>query len=115
LGADGEAYAIAQGSVLINGFSAEGQAASVVAGVPTTGTVSSGGLIEREIGFTLGAQHSVRLSLKNPDLTTSRRIAMAINDLIGVPVAVPADPANVRLTLPTGFDGNIVDLLTDIE
>lgn len=115
LGADGEAYAIAQGSVLINGFSAEGQAASVVSGVPTTGLVSSGGLVEREIGFTLGAQHSVRLSLKNPDLTTSRRIAMAINDLIGLPVAIPTDPANVRLTLPGGFNGNIVDLLTDIE
>lgn len=115
LGADGDAYAIAQGSVLINGYSAEGQAASVVSGVPTTGLVSSGGLVEREIGFTLGAQHSVRLSLKNPDLTTSRRIAMAINDLIGLPVAIPSDPANVRLSLPSGFNGNIVDLLTDIE
>ncbi|WMT85725.1 flagellar basal body P-ring protein FlgI [Pelagibacterium sp. 26DY04] len=115
LGADGEAYAIAQGSVLINGFSAEGEAASVVSGVPTTGLVSSGGLIEREINFTLGAQHSVRLSLKNPDLTTSRRIALAINDLIGTPVAIPTDPANVRLSLPNNFNGNIVDLLTDIE
>lgn len=115
LGADGEAYAIAQGPVTINGFSAEGQAASVVSGVPTTGMVSSGGLIEREINFALGAQHSVRLSLKNPDLTTSRRIALAINDLIGLPVAIPTDPANVRLSLPDHFNGNIVDLLTDIE
>ena len=115
LGADGEAYAIAQGPVLINGFSAQGEAASVVSGVPTTGLVASGGLIEREIGFTLGAQHSVRLSLKNPDLTTSRRIALAINDLIGLPVAIPTDPANVRVSLPEHFNGNIVDLLTDIE
>ena len=115
LGADGEAYAIAQGPVLINGFSAEGDAASVVSGVPTTGLVSSGGLIEREINFALGAQHSVRLALKNPDLTTSRRIALAINDLIGLPVAIPTDPANVRVSLPEHFNGNIVDLLTDIE
>jgi len=115
LGADGEAYAIAQGPVLINGFSAEGEAASVVSGVPTTGLVSSGALVEREIGLALGAQHSVRLSLKNPDLTTSRRIALAINDLIGLPVAIPTDPANVRLSLPEHFNGNIVDLLTDIE
>ncbi len=115
LGADGEAYAIAQGPVIINGFSAEGEAATVISGVPTTGMVSSGGLIEREISFALGAQHSVRLALKNPDFTTSRRIALAINDLIGLPVAVPTDPANVRLTLPNHFNGNIVDLLTDIE
>ncbi|SDG93285.1 flagellar basal body P-ring protein FlgI [Pelagibacterium luteolum] len=115
LGADGEAYAIAQGSVTVNGFTAQGDAATVVSGVPTTGQVSSGGLVEREINFTLAAQHSVRLSLKNPDLTTSRRIALAINDLIGIPVAIPSDPANVRLSLPEHFNGNIVDLLTDIE
>ncbi len=115
LGADGEVYAIAQGPVVINGFMAQGDAATVVSGVPTTGTISSGALIEREINFSLGAQHSLRLSLKNPDLTTSRRIALAVNNLIGLPVAIPADPATVRLTLPHNFNGNIVDLLTDIE
>jgi len=29
--------------------------------------------------------------------------------------ATPENPATVRLTLPRGFNGNIVDLLTDIE
>src|SRR3569833_4565627 len=72
LGADGEVYAIAQGSVTINGFKASGDAATVNSGVPTTCRISSFGLIEREIGFTLGAQRSLRLALKNPDFTTSR-------------------------------------------
>jgi flagellar P-ring protein precursor FlgI len=115
LGADGEAYAIAQGAVSINGFSAEGDAASVVSGVPTTGRISSGALIEREIGFVLGAQRTLRLALRNPDLTTSRRVALAINDFIGIPTATPEDPATIRLNLPRNFNGNIVDLLTDIE
>jgi flagellar P-ring protein precursor FlgI len=115
LGADGEVYAIAQGAVLINGFSAEGEAASIVSGVPTTGRISSGALIEREIEFHLGSQSSLRLALRNPDLTTARRIALAVNDFIGAPTAVPEDPATVRLTLPRNFNGNIVDLLTDIE
>ncbi|WP_423068251.1 flagellar basal body P-ring protein FlgI [Devosia sp. CN2-171] len=115
LGADGEVYALAQGSVTINGFSAQGDAASVVSGVPTTGRISSGGLIEREIGFVLGAQRSLRLSLRNPDLTTSRRVALAINDFIGIPCATPEDPATIRVNLPRNFNGNIVDLLTDIE
>jgi len=115
MAADGEVYAIAQGPVLINGFRAEGDAATVISGVPTTGRISNGGLIEREIAFQLGAQTSLRLALRNPDLTTSRRIALAINDFIGVPTAVPEDPATVRVTLPQGFNGNIVDLLTDIE
>lgn len=115
LGADGEVYAIAQGSVTINGFSAQGDSASIVSGVPTTGRISSGGLIEREIGFVLGAQRTLRLALKNPDFTTSRRIALAINDFIGTPCATPEDQATIRLTLPLNFNGNIVDLITDIE
>ena len=115
LGADGEVYAIAQGSVTINGFKASGDAATVVSGVPTTGRISSGGLIEREIGFSLGAQRSLRLALKNPDFTTSRRVALSINDFIGTPCAVPEDQATVRITLPQNFNGNIVDLITDIE
>jgi flagellar P-ring protein precursor FlgI len=115
LGADGEVYAIAQGSVTINGFKASGDAATIISGVPTTGRISSGGLIEREIGFSLGAQRSLRLALRNPDLTTARRIALSINDFIGSPAATPEDPATVRINLPYGFNGNIVDLLTDIE
>ena len=115
MGADGEVYAIAQGAVSINGFSAQGEAATVISGVPTTGRISAGGLIEREIGFTLGAQRTLRPSLRNPDLTTARRVALAINDFIGIPTATPEDPTSIRLTLPQHFNGNIVDLLTDIE
>lgn len=115
LGADGEVYAIAQGPVTINGFKAQGDAATIISGVPTTGRISSGALIEREIDFKLGAQTSLRLALRNPDLTTARRIALSINDFIGVPTATPEDPGTVRLNLPRGFNGNIVDLLTDIE
>ena len=115
LGADGEVYAIAQGPVSINGFKAEGDAATIISGVPTTGRISSGAMIEREIEFHLGSQTSLRLALRNPDLTTARRIALAVNDFIGAPTATPEDPATVRITLPQGFNGNIVDLLTDIE
>ncbi len=115
LGADGEVYAIAQGPVTINGFQIEGDAATVVSGVPTTGRISSGGMVEREVAFQLAAQTRLRLSLRNPDLTTARRIALSINNLIGLPTAIPTDPATVELQLPHGFNGNIVDLLTDIE
>jgi len=103
------------GSVSINGFKASGDAATIISGVPTTGRISSGGLIEREIAFTLGAQRSLRLALKNPDLTTARRVALSINDFIGSPCAVPEDQATVRISLPQNFNGNIVDLITDIE
>jgi len=115
LGADGEAYAIAQGPLTVGGFTAKGDAASITRGVPTSARIASGALVEREVDFKLGTQNTVRLSLRNPDFTTARRIAMAVNDLIGVPSAEPIDPSTVRLTLPPKFNGNIVDLITDIE
>lgn len=115
LGADGEVYAIAQGTVAIGGFTVQGDAASVTRGVPTSGRVSNGGLVERELSFNLATMTTVRVALRNPDLTTSRRIAKAINDLMGLPTAEPRDPSTVQVRLPAGFNGNIVDLLTDIE
>ncbi len=115
VGADGEVYAIAQGSVAIGGFSAQADAASVVRGVPTAGRIANGGLVERELDFKLASLTTLRLALRNPDLTTARRVALSINELIGMPTAEPLDPATVRLDLPQQYDGNIVDLLTDIE
>ena len=115
LGADGEVYAIAQGPLAIGGFSASGDAASITRGVPTSGRISNGGLVEREVEFQLASMTSLRVALRNPDLTTARRIALAINELIGLPTAEPSDPSTVRLTLPRDYDGNIIDLLTDIE
>ncbi|MCK7614877.1 flagellar basal body P-ring protein FlgI [Roseibium sediminicola] len=115
VGADGEVYAIAQGSVAIGGFSAQADAASVVRGVPTAGRIANGGLVERELDFKLASLTTLRLALRNPDLTTARRVALSINELIGMPTAEPLDPATVQLNLPQQYDGNIVDLLTDIE
>ncbi|WP_244266914.1 flagellar basal body P-ring protein FlgI [Polycladidibacter stylochi] len=115
IGANGETYAIAQGPVTIAGYQASGEAATVVKGVPTSGRVANGGLVEKEVGFQLASMSTVRIALRNPDLTTSRRIALAVNELIGLPTAEPLDPATVKLTLPRQYDGNIVDLLTDIE
>ncbi len=115
VGADGEVYAIAQGSVAVGGFSAQGDAASVVRGVPTAGRIANGGLVEREVDFKLASLTSLRLALRNPDLTTARRVALSVNELIGMPTAEPLDPGTVRIDLPRQYDGNIVDLLTDIE
>lgn len=115
MGADGEVYSVAQGSVAVVGFNAQGEAAQVVRGVPTTGRISNGGLIEREIPFVLNNLTTVRLALRNPDLTTARRIAGAINSFIGSGVAEPLDPSTVAVEVPKKYQGNIVQLLTEVE
>eukprot|EP01037_Dinobryon_pediforme_P020414 gene20415-21031_t len=115
LGADNEIYATAQGQLAVGGFTVKGDSASVTRGVPTAARIANGAVVEREIGFHLASMNSLRLALRNPDFTTARRIAVAVNDLLGTPVAEPTDPATVRLTIPQRFNGNIVDLITDIE
>lgn len=115
LGADGNVYAVAQGTVAIAGFQAEGDAAKIIRGVPTVGRISNGALVEREIDFALNRMTTVRLALRNPDLTTAKRIAGAINDFMGTPVAELVDRATVALTVPPKYKGNLVSLLTEIE
>src|SRR6188768_801645 len=80
LGADGNVYAVAQGSLAISGFAAEGTAASITRGVPTVGRIANGAIIEREIDFALNRLPNVRLALRNADFTTAKRIAAAVND-----------------------------------
>jgi flagellar P-ring protein FlgI len=115
LGADGNVYAVAQGTVAVAGFQAEGDAAKIVRGVPTVGRISNGAVVEREIDFALNRLTTLRLALRNPDLTTAKRIAGAVNDFIGADAAETIDRATVSLTVPTKFHGNIVALLAEIE
>jgi flagellar P-ring protein precursor FlgI len=115
LGADGEIYAVAQGQVSVGGFSAKGQAESVVKGVPTAGRIASGAIIEREVGFEMARMGSVTLTLRNPDFTTARRIAQAVNAYLREPSAKASDPSTVQIALPDGYDGSVVNLITDIE
>jgi flagellar P-ring protein FlgI len=115
LGADGNVYAVAQGSLAIGGFQAEGEAAKIVRGVPTVGRIANGALIEREIEFSLNRLNQLRMALRNPDFTTAKRIAAAINDYIGSPTAEPIDQSTVVLTVPAKSTANIVSFLTEIE
>ncbi len=115
LGADGQVYAVAQGPVAVSGFTAEGNAQSVTKGIPTTGRISNGAIIERELRFDLQDMTNVKVTLRNPDLTTARHIAEAINSHVGSASAQPIDPATVSVTVPPKFHGNTVALLTDIE
>jgi len=115
LGADGEVYAVAQGSVAGVGISARGQGATVTKGVPTSGRVAAGGIVEREVGFELAKLRTVNLMLRNPDFTTARRVAQVIDTHLNAQAAQPLDPSTVLVNMPSGFKGDLVALLTDIE
>src|ERR1700752_3640610 len=115
LGADGNVYAVGQGSLAIGGFSAEGDAAKITRGVPTVGRISNGAIIEREIDFALNRLPNLRLALGNGGFLTAKRIASAVNDFIGISAAEPLDPSTVQLSIPKEYHGKVVALLTEIE
>ena len=93
MGADGEVYAVAQGSLAVGGFAISGAAEDIVKGVPTGARIPGGAIVEREVGFELATLDSVRISLRNPDLTTARRVARAINAFLSEAAASPLDRA----------------------
>ena len=95
--ADGQIYAVAQGSIIAGGVVAEGAGASVTQGVPTAGVIPSGARIEREVEFEFGDLSIVRLALRSPDFTTADRIERAINAEFGRRVAQMTDAGTVVL------------------
>lgn len=115
LGADGEVYAVAQGQIAVGGFTAGGNAQTVTKGVPTSGRIANGAIVERTLEFDMTNMEKVTLSLRNPDFTTARRIAQAVNAFLGTDAARPSDPSNVHIRVPRSYDKNVVNLITDIE
>ncbi|MGD9536935.1 MAG: flagellar basal body P-ring protein FlgI [Alphaproteobacteria bacterium] len=116
LGADGEVYAVAQGQLAVGGFSAQGQSgSSVTKGVPTAARIANGAIVEREVGFELGQLQAINISLRNPDFTTARRIASAINGHLGTETAQPTDPGTVTLGIPERYRNHTAALLTEVE
>ncbi len=97
--ADGEIYAVAQGSIIAGGVAAQGDAANVTQGVPTAGTIPSGARVEREISFDFKSLGSIRLALKNPDFTTAGRIESAINSEFGARIAAMQDAGTVTVSI----------------
>lgn len=97
--ADGDIYAVAQGTVIAGGVTAEAEAARVTQGVPTSGVIPAGATVEREVAFSLSDLSYLRMALRTPDFTTAARIETAVNAEFGRPVAVMLDAGTVELDI----------------
>ena len=114
-GADGQIYAVAQGSVISGGQVAEGDAASITEGVPTSGVIPAGARVEREIAFDFNSLSEIRLALRDPDFTTARRIEAAINRELNGRVARMLDSGTVLLSFDEKAMPPLPRLIADIE
>jgi flagellar P-ring protein precursor FlgI len=112
-GADGQVYAVAQGPISVGGYSAIGNAASVVQGVPTVARIDNGAIVEREISFSLQALGSLLISLNLPDFTTATRMKEAIAQVLGKGNVTVLDSGTIEVKIPKGQ--NVAELMASIE
>src|ERR1039458_889886 len=102
-GADGEVYAMAQGSVMVSGFGVAGKDGSRVSvNVPSGGRIPNGATVEREVPNTFGSQAFVMLNLKSADFTTASRLPDVLNKTLGTGSAQAVDPDQPGHRAPAG-------------
>ena len=114
IGADGKVYAVAQGALSIGGFSAGNDGASVTKNHPTVGQIMNGALVEREIPTEITRDNMLELLLREPDFTSSARLAAAINERF-TNSCEAVDSTTVRVKVPEGLQGSVVDFIARLE
>lgn len=114
-GVDGKVYALAQGPVLIGGFSAGGVAGGgIIKNHPTVGRISGGATVERNIPLSITGKNELTILLNNPDFNTVTRMANAINSLLGEGNAKPIDSGTLKFSIPKEFQNRVVNLIAKI-
>lgn len=117
MGADGEVYAVAQGAISTGAITAQGQSGTnLTKGVPTSGVISRGAIVEREISYSFNASRNLKIALKNPDFTTAKRVADVINyeEGKGLEVARAIDPSTVLVRIPDHYQ-QALDFVAAVE
>ena len=101
-GPDGQTYALAQGSLIVSGFGAEGaDGSSVSVNIPSAGRIPNGAIVERGVPSPFGNEPVMVMNLNAPDFTTAQRVAMSINDSMGPATAAPLDAVSIQVRAPT--------------
>lgn len=114
-GADGEVYAVAQGSLVVGGFGAQGRDGSRVSvNVPSVGRIPNGAMVERGVGGEFGGTGELTLNLNRADFTTVSRMVAALNARFGTGTARAVDGVTVAVRAP--FDpGARIGFLAEVE
>lgn len=100
-GADGEVYAIAQGSLVVGGFGVDGlDGSKVTVNVPSVGRIPNGAMVERSVATPFSAGDELIFNLRQSDFTTAKNIVDTINDFLGPNVAYAMDATSIRVSAP---------------
>lgn len=113
-GADGNVYAVAQGSVSTGGMNIK-LSANLQTKYKVVGFIPSGAIVEREIPFEFTQSNAVTLLLKRPDFTTAARVAQAINTTFEKRLAKAVDASTIKIDIPSAFEDDVISFLALVE
>lgn len=112
-GLDGNVYAVAQGSLMVSGFSAEGADGSkVIQNTPTVGRIPNGAIVEREVANSFGQGDFITFNLHHSDFSTAKRFAGVVNKILGEGIAMPIDSTSIRVSAPRDISQRVSYLAT---
>lgn len=118
MGADGQVYAVAQGSLLVSGLGATGNDGSrVTVNIPSAGRIPNGAIVERAAPSSMANNGEVMLNLKKADFTTARRLSEEINNVFGEGTASAMDSTTVKVLGPSNADRRVtfISMLEELE
>ncbi|MGH9325410.1 MAG: flagellar basal body P-ring protein FlgI [Terriglobia bacterium] len=114
-GPDGQVYAVAQGPVVLGGYTAGANGNVVTINHPTAGRIPSGGLVERAVGLDLSQLKNLSLLLHDADFVTAENVANAINNNFASPIALAVNSRRIQIQLPGGGAGSVPRLLARLD
>lgn len=114
LGADEAVYAVAQGSVLVGGFFAGGEDASVQRNHPTVGSIPSGAIVEQPIPTRIIQENTLTFLLNEPDFATAVRMEEQINRYFP-DTALTVSPTSVKVRIPELYVGREMTFIASVE
>lgn len=115
-GLDGRVYAVAQGSMTLGGYSAEGQAATAQKNITTVARIPNGATVEREVPFQFNKQEGLTINLAGtPDFGTAMQVVRRINGAVGGSYAKAVDASTIQMNIPAKFQNNLVPLMASLE
>ena len=114
-GPDGQVYAEAQGPLVLGGYSAGNAANGKEVNSTTVGRIPNGGIVERDTAINLADFKTVSLILRNPDFTTSKDIADAVNKDFNRPVATALDSSRIDINVAQAAAPSVPILISRVQ
>ena len=99
-GANGQIYALAQGSLTIATVEASAAGSSVSTGPTNSGRIPGGATVEKTVDTAFEKSEMVVLNVHTQDFTTSNAIMYAINEKFGAGTASAIDGISIGLRVP---------------